>query len=258
MTHAAMPTPASAPLPDELHAIPLPTLAIRANKEHEAAEVFAKSALEHARNAGSMLLAAKDRVEHGNWENWLRANFRGSQRTARVYMRIASRWSDLTAKRQRAADLSVRGAAALLATPLAKLPKKPMLPNWLPGVGQMAIGKILHDGEHRTYIIGRSKEASVWLQIYRLAATEADGPGILEGTKRGIHVESAESFLRKVLHEDRASDIEWTVNDTEPADENMLQLCHKLLNPASPLDELGQNIDASADVADGEVMEEEL
>ncbi len=43
----------------------------------------------------------------------LEANFEGSQRTARDYMRVAENWNPFT-NRQRAADLSLRAALAEL------------------------------------------------------------------------------------------------------------------------------------------------
>jgi hypothetical protein len=224
------PLPVSASQPDLL-AISLPTLADRANMEHHAAEDSARSALDHARNAGVLLLAAKDRVEHGDWESWLRVNFRGSQRTAQVYMRIAARWDDITSKTQRVADLPIRRVTALLAKPVAEPSEKPALPKWLPEPGQMAIGTIFSHNEYRTYIIGRRAETSEWVHIYRDAGAEIDGAGILDGTKRGVRVEDADHFLRSVLQEDRADGIEWNVFDAGSADDDILLSYHKLLNP---------------------------
>jgi hypothetical protein len=60
----------------------LGTLAERINEEHEAYETGIKTALghfeaalEHALDAGDLLLQAKAEHEHGNWVPWLEANF---------------------------------------------------------------------------------------------------------------------------------------------------------------------------------------
>lgn len=45
--------------------------------------------LEHYRQAGEMLIEAKDQISHGSWSPWLKKNFELSQDTARRYMRLA-------------------------------------------------------------------------------------------------------------------------------------------------------------------------
>lgn len=76
----------------------LPDLADGANDEHRAAEDAASRALEHARRAGELLVEAKGRVEHGDWTDWIRRRCDFSPRTARRYMRIADRWSEIEAR----------------------------------------------------------------------------------------------------------------------------------------------------------------
>lgn len=91
----------------------LDVLADEINEEHRQAEAAMTEALVHARNAGRGLNAAKDQTEHGEWGDWVRDNFEGSERTARVYQRIARNWTKIE-NRQRDADLSIRGAVRLL------------------------------------------------------------------------------------------------------------------------------------------------
>lgn len=88
-------------------------LAATANEEHRAAQAAAASALEHARNAGEALNEAKAAVGHGAWGAWVEEHFEGSARTARIYQRIAREWEAIP-NRQRAAELSLRGAVRLL------------------------------------------------------------------------------------------------------------------------------------------------
>jgi hypothetical protein len=45
--------------------------------------------LEHYRNAGSMLIEAKDQVPQGEWLVWVQRNFDLSKRTAQKYMQLA-------------------------------------------------------------------------------------------------------------------------------------------------------------------------
>jgi hypothetical protein len=92
-------------------AVPLQTIASQANREHELATAAAYQALEHAVRCGELLAQAKAELGHGNFLPWLKANFAGSERTARNYMQ-------LSLNRQRVADLgcdSIRGALAALA-----------------------------------------------------------------------------------------------------------------------------------------------
>jgi hypothetical protein len=73
--------------------------------------------LEHARNAGVLLVQAKEQFRHGEWLPWLKANVRFSERTAQAYMRVAKRWKELEAKAQGLADLTFEDGLKLLAEP---------------------------------------------------------------------------------------------------------------------------------------------
>jgi hypothetical protein len=96
---------------------PLATLAAEINHHHRQAEAALRSGLEHALEAGRLLIEAKSRCVHGTWGLWLADNFEGSARTAQAYMRVADRWPELQAKAQDSADLSLDGALKLLAAP---------------------------------------------------------------------------------------------------------------------------------------------
>jgi hypothetical protein len=95
----------------------LQDFAARINTAHAACEGAFKAGLLQAREAGELLLQAKELVAHGAWLPWLEANCTVSERTAQGYMRVARRWVELEAKAPRAADLSVREAIALLSAP---------------------------------------------------------------------------------------------------------------------------------------------
>ena len=94
----------------------LVALAADINREHEAAEHAATTAVEHARRAGEMLLEAKAAVLHGAWLPWIRENLSLSERSAQGYMRVAKQLRELPdGKAQRVADLPLRQVLASLA-----------------------------------------------------------------------------------------------------------------------------------------------
>jgi DNA-binding transcriptional regulator YiaG len=71
---------------------PAPTLADlaqTANSEAQLAFEAGTAMIQHAINAGEALLAAKQQVPRGQWEDWLTENFERSMSVARQSMRIA-------------------------------------------------------------------------------------------------------------------------------------------------------------------------
>lgn len=73
------------------------------------------SALEHAKQAGELLLSAKKLVGHGGWEKWREANLQLPSSTATLYQRVSDRWDEL----QEAGISSVKAAADYLKKPRA-------------------------------------------------------------------------------------------------------------------------------------------
>jgi hypothetical protein len=100
----------------------LAKLAARINAEHHQAETARRAGLQHAKNAGELLIKAKEQCRYGEWLPWLRANVELSERTAQAYMQIAKRWEELEAKAQRVADLPYRDGLKLLADPAPASP----------------------------------------------------------------------------------------------------------------------------------------
>ena len=71
--------------------------------------------MNHARDAGELLLKAKSGVAHGAWLPWLAENCPAiSPRCAQNYMRIAGRWDELRTKTKRDSDLPLREGISLL------------------------------------------------------------------------------------------------------------------------------------------------
>ncbi|WP_375308393.1 DUF3102 domain-containing protein [Bradyrhizobium sp. A11] len=91
-------------------------LAATIRHEHEAAAEAVRRGLNHAIAAGQLLNEAKVLLRHGEWLPWLRDHCAISDRTARLYMSLAKNRDLLDGQIGNVADLSVRGAAALIAS----------------------------------------------------------------------------------------------------------------------------------------------
>ena len=108
----------------------LATLAERINQEHAACVAAFRSGLQHALEAGRLLLEAKTLCDHGDWAAWLSINFKGSARTAQRYMQVARELpSRLERLREpnatRVADLSFRQALGMVARDARDLSRYP-------------------------------------------------------------------------------------------------------------------------------------
>ena len=74
----------------------LDDLATAINDEHRQAEAAMNTGLQHALEAGRLLLEAKALCAHGQWLPWVADNFEGSIRTSQCYTRLAERWPQTT------------------------------------------------------------------------------------------------------------------------------------------------------------------
>ena len=99
------------------HTYSLAELAQRINQEHEQCCDAFTAGLQHALNAGDLLIQAKALCEHGEWGAWLAVHCSMSERTAQSYMRVARNREAIEAKAQRVADLSMREALLMLSEP---------------------------------------------------------------------------------------------------------------------------------------------
>jgi hypothetical protein len=96
----------------------LDDLAKQINQEHNECESAFKAGVQHALNAGELLIQAKALCHHGEWGRWLKDNCQFSERTAQAYMRVARELPGLDGdKAQRVAEMSFRETLALLAEP---------------------------------------------------------------------------------------------------------------------------------------------
>ena len=101
----------------------LDNLAARINSEHEACRSAMQQGLEHALEAGRLLLEAKKGLPHGEWLPWLKENCPDiGERTAQNYMRLAREYPKLEPeKAQRVADLSYRDAVRVVSQDLSTI-----------------------------------------------------------------------------------------------------------------------------------------
>ena len=133
----------------------LDNLAAKINDAHGHVEKAALSCVEHAQEAGHLLLEVKDKLGHGEYEDWIKANCKFSVRTAGVYLRLANELPKLDeANRQRATDLSLRGVLKLLANPKTKVEAAPTCPAAEPEVpvislADVAVADLLEELETR-------------------------------------------------------------------------------------------------------------
>jgi hypothetical protein len=109
-------------VPPTSQAPDLNTLAAAVRDAHSAVEAAARNVFEHAVKAGTALLAAKERLRHGDWLPWVERSCEIEKRTAQRYMQIAGARDELTANASRATHLSLRGLLKLTAA--AKKPAR--------------------------------------------------------------------------------------------------------------------------------------
>jgi hypothetical protein len=103
----------------------LDTLSESIKAEHSAVVDGSKDILRRAMKAGDLLNRAKDQVPHGKWGSWLKDRCQVAERTAQLYMQLASgrRKIEEELKSATVADLTLNQAARLVQGKKAKKPK---------------------------------------------------------------------------------------------------------------------------------------
>jgi hypothetical protein len=95
-------------------------LAEEINQEHQAFRRAFKATFRSALRAGDLLNEAKAQAGHGNWTAWVKENCEFSDRTARVYMRLANnreKVEEMLGKSAEPADLSIEAVLRELREP---------------------------------------------------------------------------------------------------------------------------------------------
>src|SRR5262249_5142850 len=91
----------------------LSELITQLNHEHKLVKECVIKGAQHAVKAGELLWEAKRKAGHGQWLEWIAENCEFSERTAQIYMKLASALPQL-ANPQRIADLSLTGAIQMI------------------------------------------------------------------------------------------------------------------------------------------------
>ncbi len=166
----------------------LSDLAIRINEVHDRAVSAATIAINHAIEAGKLLIEAKAACQHGSWGDWLSTNFRGSQRTAQGYMRVATGFDTLP-KAQRVADLPYREVLKLLSDRESDDPNKLTKANreLIPSAGHRLIFESTKEAKDdcfdRLVIEPQNHPDYFFVTVIR---DYPEGGAFVQGTRRGL------------------------------------------------------------------------
>jgi hypothetical protein len=114
-------------------------LAARIRIEHEATASALKSSVEHAMAAGELLIEAKSQLKHGQWLPWLAEHCVIPERTAHLYMRLARNRPEIEISATPVADMSIRGAVALLTVPRRGKAEDKFVTNLVDGAADLVI-----------------------------------------------------------------------------------------------------------------------
>lgn len=102
-------------------------LAAEINSEHQKGVEALKVAVLHFRAAGKSLREAKQQVPHGEWQSWLKKNFKGSPETAQVYMKVDRNWDKRLAGAVDSGEVvSLRDALTLIGRPAEEVKEAPV------------------------------------------------------------------------------------------------------------------------------------
>jgi hypothetical protein len=101
-------------------------LVARVNHEHKQVKECVIKGAQHAVKAGELLWEAKRKAGHGRWLEWIAENCEFSERTAQLYMKLASALPQV-ANPQCVADLSLTGAIKMIED--LKAPEETAIPK---------------------------------------------------------------------------------------------------------------------------------
>lgn len=215
----------------------LTKLAERVNQAHRQCQAAARSAVEHALEAGRSLIEAKAQVQHGQWLPWLTESCQCSERMAQNYMRIAREWPSLDSKTKRVADLSLRDGLKLLSAekqPQTMRDSKDAEGYWkaddpdcvpLPEPGIKLLGTIPNRREFVVEIAAQSDKRYVHITVW-------DGSN-MDYLRRGIHRQAAVWAIERMIPKPKISQIEWIELPFNPSNELPL-FNHMGVDPDQP------------------------
>jgi hypothetical protein len=179
------------------------SLSVDINRHHDLARTKAAEAINHAMEAGKLLLQAKAGMEHGAWGSWLRSNVRVTPRQAQRYMALAQGKPvpiRAIAKNDTVSHLPI----AVDAWPAPEW--KPTLGHWMHTITDGAAWWVVPSiADPKFFHISK---------FWNLAAPEAtdgatdwDGSSMYDGTKRPVRFDAVEHFLKHLgMKEPAAAD----------------------------------------------------
>jgi Protein of unknown function (DUF3102) len=196
-------------------------LAAAINTEYEAVCVSARKTLDHAFNAGELLLKAKDLVPRGFWGDWLHEHCDVSERSAQKYMQLARNRAAFDPNAPSTADLTIDEAVKSLAKPKPPTAIEAdyyVVPSadYLPSEGQTKTGRLSSLGCFELFGVRADPRYPGFYQIAHVEIFEEhdDGSGgeSFSETKGGRPVRA--DFVKEMLlyfmrRPDSFNQIEW-------------------------------------------------
>lgn len=199
----------------------LRALADEINAAHVACERAVREGLARAAEVGRLLLQAKGQVPHGGWAEWRRTHCRFAERTAQAYMRVAKQWDRLGKTATGVADLSFRGALALLAEPKPEPPPAPPTPQasaHVPPAGHRLLGDL--GGGDRIWIEPSAHPGGPYYYVTVMQDDGEDG-GIVDGTIKPVLAYGIAAYLEAWVSAPRLAAVRWHAwPHDEPRDYN--------------------------------------
>lgn len=167
----------------------LAACAMAINRHHAAATRTANEAIQHAKEAGRLLLEVKATLPHGEFILWLRDNVSVSVRQAQRYM-SASQGKSTNLE----ALASKYDAVSHLVEPTSPEPPEHLAalfkPDWRPDPGHWYI---YATDEHAVWVVPDAKDTGLF-HVSRLYAAEDES--LFDGTSKPIEAWLVEDYLR--------------------------------------------------------------
>lgn len=187
----------------------LSALAEMINTEIAAVEAHFQRGFEHAVRAGMLLIEAKKQVSHGQWLPWLAENCAVAERTAQIYMQVATHRPGLGTESATVADLTLRGAVAAISGPKDVPEIDAIDAHRVPQAGHWLISEL--SGHRGAVAIHPSQhEGFYWIGIVEnLQPDDEDSDGLLTTTKKPMRPLGFGHFLRNALPAWVIDNLEW-------------------------------------------------
>lgn len=168
----------------------LATTATKINRHHALATKKADEAIQHAREAGRLLLEVKVALGHGQFGAWCRENVRVSQRTCERYMAACRKTTEQL-------HAPAPNSDKLTKSPAPTSPEIPehlagiFSPNWRPTVGQWHFA--VTDEHGTVWVVPDASDPG----LFHLSRHyEKGSESLYDGTRKPIEAWLVEDYLR--------------------------------------------------------------